>query len=151
MKISDINNRAASIPGINSREDRRAEVNSSKPSFSDMMRKTEETDLQTRLNKLMSDIERQGEVLSKNMDMKELRNYKRLISEFMDEVVNNSLKFSKNSHFDRRGRHKVYATIKKVNAMVEELSREFLKGEKDNIKILESIGGIKGMLLDLYM
>jgi len=65
--------------------------------------------------------------------------------------MNNSLKFSKQSHFDRRGRHKIYALVKKVNAKVEELSRELLKEEKDNIKILENIGNIKGMLLDMYM
>ena len=85
------------------------------------------------------------------MDFKELKKYKKMVSEFMDEVVKNSLKFSKQSHFDRRGRHKVYALVRKVNAEIEELSREFLKDEKDNIKILESIGNIKGMLLDMYM
>jgi len=99
----------------------------------------------------MSDIEKQGENLAKNMDIKELKNYKKLVSEFMNEVVNNSLKFSKQSSFDRRGRHKVYALVRKVNARLEELSREFLKEEKDNIKILESIGIIKGMLFDMYM
>ncbi len=151
MKISEIKSQPSSILGAASREDRRTDIASGKPNFGDALRKTEEQDLTTRLNRLMSDIERQGEQLANSMDIKELRNYKKLISEFMNEVVNNSLKFSKQSHFDRRGRHKVYALVKKVNAKVEELSREFLKEEKDNIKILESIGNIKGMLFDMYM
>jgi uncharacterized protein YaaR (DUF327 family) len=151
MKISDIKSHPSSISGAVAREDRRHELTNDRSSFGDTLRKTEETDLATRLNRLMSDIEKQGENLAKSMDIKELKNYKRLISEFMNEVVNNSLKFSKQSHFDRRGRHKVYALVKKVNAKVEELSREFLKEEKDNIKILESIGSIKGMLFDMYM
>jgi uncharacterized protein YaaR (DUF327 family) len=126
-------------------------MNPNKTTFADTLQKKGEADLDTRLNKLMSEINRQGEKLAKNMDIKELKQYKKLIAEFMDEVVNSSLKYSKHNQFDRRGRHKVYAIVKKVNAKVEELSREFLKEEKDNIKILESIGTIKGMLLDIYM
>ncbi|HYE80722.1 MAG TPA: YaaR family protein [Clostridia bacterium] len=151
MKISDIKNHPSSIANTIAREDRRSDITSDRSGFGDTLRKTEEQDLTTRLNRLMSDIEKQGEHLAKNMDIKELKNYKKLVSEFMNEVVNNSLKFTKQSNFDRRGRHKVYALVRKVNAKVEELSREFLKEEKDNIKILESIGSIKGMLFDMYM
>lgn len=151
MKVTDIKSHPSSISSAIVREDRRADITNGRTSFGDALKKTEEQDLTTRLNRLMSDIEKQGEKLAKNMDIKELKNYKKLISEFMNEVVNNSLKFSKQSHFDRRGRHKVYALVKKVNAKLEELSREFLKEEKDNIKILESIGTIKGMLFDMYM
>lgn len=151
MKISDIKSQPSSITGNIAREDRRPDIISGRSSFSDTLKKTEEQDLTSRLNRLMSDIEKQGEKLGKSVDMKELKNYKKLISEFLSEVVNNSLKFSRQSSFDRRGRHKVYALVRKVNAKLDELSREFLKEEKDNIKILESIGIIKGMLLDMYM
>ena len=151
MKISDIKSQPSTISSALAREDRRTDITSGRSSFGDTLKKTEEQDLASRLSRLMSDIEKQGEHLSRNMDIKELKNYKKLISEFMNEVVNNSLKFSKQSHFDRRGRHKVYALVKRVNAKVEELSREFLKEERDNIKVLESIGSIKGMLFDMYM
>lgn len=151
MKISDVKSRPSSITGTVAREDRRTDVSNEKASFGDTLRKTEEQDITTRLNRLMGDIEKLGENLGKSMDLKDLRNYKKLVAEFLEEVVSNSLKFSKQSHFDRRGRHKVYALVRKVNAKIEELSREFLREEKDNIKILESIGSIKGMLLDMYM
>ena len=151
MKISDIKSQPSSITSTIARDDRRSDIASDKSNFGDTLKRTEEQDLNSRLNRLMSDIQEQGEHLGKSMDIRELKNYKNLISEFMNEVVNNSLKFSKQSHFDRRGRHKVYALVRKVNAKVEELSREFLKEEKDNIKILESIGTIKGMLFDMYM
>lgn len=150
MKITEIKPHPSSISTV-VKEDRKPDITSNRSSFGDTLRKTEEQDLSTRLHRLMSDIEKQGENLAKSMDIRELKKYKKMVSEFMDEVVNNSLKFSKQSHFDRRGRHKVYALVKKINARIEELSREFLKDEKDNIKILESIGHIKGMLLDMYM
>lgn len=151
MKISDINSHSAAIAGLPVREERRAEANASRTSFADTLQRKEEADLHTKLNSLMSEISRQGENLGKSMDIKELKQYKKLIAEFMDEVVNGSLKYSKHNQFDRRGRHKVYALVRKVNAKVEELSREFLKEEKDNIKVLETIGTIKGLLLDMYI
>lgn len=151
MKISEIINHPAAITSLNSKEERRNELNSNKATFAEALQKKGEADLDTRLTKLMSEINLKGEQLGKNMDIKELKHYKRLITEFMDEVVNSSLKYTKHNQFDRRGRHKVYAMVKKVNSKVEELSREFLKEEKDNIMILESIGTIKGMLLDIYM
>lgn len=151
MKISELVSHPAAIASLNNKDERRSELNSNKATFAEALQKKGEADLDTRLSKLMSAINVQGEQLGKNMDLKELKNYKKLIAEFMDEVVNSSLKYSKHNQFDRRGRHKVYAMVKKVNAKVEELSREFLKEEKDNIKVLESIGTIKGMLLDIYM
>ena len=151
MKISDVINHPTAIANLNSKDERRSEMNSNKATFAEALQKKGETDLDTRLAKLMSEINLQGEQLGKNMDIKELKQYKRLIAEFMDEVVNSSLKYTKHNQFDRRGRHKVYAMVKKENAKVEELSREFLKEEKDNIMILDSIGTIKGMLLDIYM
>ena len=150
MKITEIKTHPSVISTV-AKEDKKSDIGSFKSSFENTLRKTDEQDLTSRLNRLMSDIEKQGDNLVKSMDIKELKKYKKLIAEFMDEVVNNSLKFSKQSHFDRRGRHKVYALVRKVNASIEELSREFLKEEKDNIKILESIGNIKGMLLDMYI
>lgn len=151
MKIADIKSRPASMSSSIVREERKVDTAGSRSTFGDTLKRTEEQDLEVRLGKLMSQIENQGEQLSRTMDVKELKNYKKLVSDFMNELVNNALKFSKHSHFDRRGRHKVYAIVKKVNAKIEELSREFLKEEKDNIKILENIGSIRGMLLDLYM
>lgn len=151
MKITDYKRSASIINGVAQRDDKKAVSNTGQFGFGDTLRKTEEADIQSRLNQIMSEIEKQGDILAKNMDLKALRDYKRMITAFMDEVVNGSLKFSKHSHFDRRGRHKIYAIIKKVNSKIDELGQEILKEEKDNIKILESMGSIKGMLLDMYM
>ncbi len=151
MKINDIKSSKAPIALPSVHGDRKAEGTAEKTSFGDVMKKNSESDAESRMRKLMGDIERQGDTLGKTMDIRELKHYKKLISEFLDEMVQNSLKFSKFSQFDRRGRHKVYAVVKKVNGKLEELSREFMKEEKDNIAILDKIGTIRGMLLDVYM
>jgi len=151
MKINEIKSTKTPITISSISGDRKTEGTADKGTFGDVMRRSEETDAESRMRKLMGDIEKQGEALGKTMDLRELKQYKKLISEFLDEMVTSSLKFSKFSQFDRRGRHKVFAVVKKVNAKLEEMSREFMKEEKDNIKILDNIGTIRGMLLDVYM
>lgn len=151
MKINEINTAKTSITITSVPGERKAEGTAEKSSFGDVMRKNEEADVESRMRKLMGDIERQGDALGRTMDIKVLKQYKKLIAEFLDEMVTNSLKFSKFSQFDRRGRHKVFAVVKKVNSKLEELSREFMKDEKENIAILDKIGTIRGILLDVYM
>lgn len=104
-----------------------------------------------RLKDLASKIIEQGEKLGKKIDIRELKIYKNLLAEFLDEAVGKSLKFSKESFIDRRGRHKMYAIIKKINADIEEITNEVLKSERDNIKILQKIDDIRGMILDILM
>ena len=119
--------------------------------FFDIVKEAEDRNVVERLRALADRISEQGEKLSEKIDIKELRAYKRLISDFMDEAVANSRKFSKQSFLDRRGRHKVYAVIKKVNEELDDLTLEVLRDEKDRLKILKKLDDIKGLILDILM
>ncbi|HHW23789.1 MAG TPA: YaaR family protein [Clostridiaceae bacterium] len=103
------------------------------------------------LKKKALEIEKQGKHLSKHIDVAELKVYKRLVMEFLDEAVRGSSRFCKESFLDRRGRHRVFATIKIVNEKLEELTREVLKTERDNLVILSKIEDIRGLILDLLL
>ncbi|QHQ60323.1 DUF327 family protein [Anaerocolumna sedimenticola] len=109
----------------------------------------EEQELQARLNLMMEDITQQGKRLSKHMDVRDMRRYRQLIKNFMNEIVNRSHKFSRENFLDRRGRHRVYGMIKLIDQNLDELAMELIKEEKDNITILNKIDEIRGMLLDL--
>jgi len=50
---------------------------------------------------------------------------------------------------DRRGRHRVYGIIRLVDENLDELAKELMKDEKDNLSILGKIGEIRGLLLDI--
>jgi uncharacterized protein YaaR (DUF327 family) len=120
-------------------------------SFDTQLRKIDGQNYEERLVSLLSQIDKQGEKLSKSVDIRELKRYKKLISEFLYDAVNNSHKFHKESMLDRRGRHRVYAIISKVNENVDNLTAEVLKEEKDNIKVLQKLDDIRGLLLDIMM
>jgi uncharacterized protein YaaR (DUF327 family) len=110
----------------------------------------EEIELQARLTLLMEDITMQGKKLSKRMDVRDMKKYRGLIKEFMNEVVNRSHKFSRENFLDRRGRHRVYGIIKLIDQNLDELASELIKDEKDHLSILSKIDEIRGMLLDIF-
>ena len=114
-----------------------------------LMSSLEEEGLQARLSLMMEDITMQGKKLGKHMDVRDMRQYRKLIQEFMNEIVNRSHKFSRENFLDRRGRHRVYGMIKRVNVALDELAGELIKEEKDHLGILAKIDEIRGMLLDI--
>lgn len=109
----------------------------------------EEKDLQQKLTGLMDEITKQGEKISKHMDIKDMKQYRGLIKDFLNEVVNRSHEFSRENFLDRRGRHRVYGIVKLVNKNLDDLAGELVKDEKDNINILGKVGEIQGLLLDI--
>lgn len=109
----------------------------------------EESQLQEKLNGLMEDITTQGEKLAEHMDIRDMKKYRELVKDFLNEVVNRSHKFSRENFLDRRGRHRVYGIVKLVDKNLDELATELVKDEKDHLTILSKIGEIRGLLLDV--
>lgn len=109
----------------------------------------ENNELQEKLSNLMKDIEAQGEKIAKHMDIRDMKRYRSLVKEFMNEVAANSHEFSRENFLDRRGRHRVYGIVKEVDKSLDDLAKELLKDEKDNLAILNKIDDIRGMLLDI--
>ena len=114
-----------------------------------LMSSIEDAGLSERLTLIMEEITMQGKKLGKHMDVRDMRHYRSLIKEFMNEIVNRSHKFSRENFLDRRGRHRVYGMIKRVDAALDELATELLKEEKDHLLILSKIDEIRGLLLDI--
>ncbi len=110
-----------------------------------------ETELQERLTNLMSEITAEGEIIAKRKDIKDMRRYRGLVKDFMNEILNRSHKFSRQNFLDKKGRHRVYGIIKLVDQNLDDLAAELLKEESDNISILAKIGEIRGLLIDLLM
>lgn len=110
----------------------------------------EEQELQARLTSLMEEITMQGDKLAKHRDIKDMKKYRGLVKEFMNEIVNRSHSFSRENFLDKRGRHRVYGIVRLVDEKLDELAQELVKDEKDNLGILNMIGEIRGLLLDIF-
>lgn len=127
------------------------QVSQSDPTFKfTLASHIEEAELQARLQGLMQAISEEGEKLAKRKDLRDLKQYRALIKEFMNEIISRSHSFSRENFLDRRGRHRVYGIIRLVDENLDALARELMKDEKDNLKILSTIGEIRGLLLDIF-
>ncbi|MCR5791854.1 MAG: YaaR family protein [Lachnospiraceae bacterium] len=114
-----------------------------------LISRIEEEGLQERLSLMMQDIVQEGKKLAKHMDIRDMRHYRQLIKDFMNEIVSRSHKFSRENFLDKRGRHRVYGMVKLVDKNLDELAEELLKDEKDHLSILAKINEIQGILLDI--
>ncbi|MCR5267288.1 MAG: YaaR family protein [Lachnospiraceae bacterium] len=115
-----------------------------------LMSRIEEEGLQERLSLMFDDITMQGKKISKHMDVRDMKRYRTLIKDFLNEIVNRSHKFSRENFLDRRGRHRVYGIIRLIDQNLDDLAEELMKEEKDNLSILGKIGEIRGLLLDIF-
>jgi uncharacterized protein YaaR (DUF327 family) len=110
----------------------------------------EEKELQARLTVMMKEITAQGKKLAKHRDIRDMKKYRGLIKEFLNEVVNHSHSFSRENFLDRKGRHRVYGIIRLIDANLDQLAQELVKEEQDNLSILSRIGEIEGLILDIF-
>lgn len=119
-------------------------------SFSDMMRQQEEQASKEQLKRMLDEIDRQGQRLSQSMTVRELRAYKLLVRKFLEETVRRGVGLRETRGWDRRGRGKRYKLIEEVDAKLLEMGEELLRHEQGRIELLNKIGEIRGMLLNVY-
>lgn len=115
-----------------------------------LVSRIEEQDLQNALTGMLEEITRQGDKLAKHRDIKDMKRYRALIKDFMNEIVNRSHAFSRENFLDRKGRHRVYGIIRLIDQNLDALAQELVKEEQDNLAILSKIGEIRGLLLDIF-
>ncbi|WP_062199898.1 YaaR family protein [Massilibacterium senegalense] len=130
--------------------EKKKEVATSSVSFAEVMKKGRSDQFVDRLKQLLHDIDDQGKVLAETQTVEELRKYKQLVKDFMKEAVDNGLKLEERRGFNRRGRTKVYKIVKQVDQKLLELTDTVLKEQEKGLKILDLVGEIKGLLVNVY-
>ena len=119
--------------------------------FGFILKRLGDEGLSERIGQLVTDIAEQGDKIAKRMDIREMRVYRALISEFINEIVTHSYKFTRENIINRRGQHKPYCMVRLINKELDDLAQELLKDEKNHIAILEKTGQIQGMILDMLV
>ena len=119
--------------------------------FNFTLNKLSDDGLAKRLNGLIGEITAHGKRLADHMDIKDMKHYRSLISDFINEVVTHSHEFTRENFLDRRGRHRVYGIVKLVNQDLDDLAQELLQKEKDHLAILNKTDEITGLLLDMVV
>ena len=108
-----------------------------------------EAELQEKMNGMLKSITKAGEQIARHMDIRDLKKYRTLIKDFLTEVVYRSHKFTRENFLDRKGRHRVYGIIRLIDDNLDKLAQELVSDETDHISILDRIGEIEGLLIDI--
>ncbi|MEB2631661.1 YaaR family protein [Peribacillus frigoritolerans] len=102
------------------------------------------------LNRLIGDIEGAGQRLVRSRTFRELAKYKALVKRFVKEAVEYGLELKQSTSWNEYGQSRPLKTVETIDAKLVELSEEILNNEKSSLEILEMIGEIKGLLINLY-
>lgn len=105
---------------------------------------------QDHMQKLLQDIDKQGQQLSENPTFNELRKYKDLVKKFMGEVTKNGVGLYQTESWDPYGGSKTLKTIQVLDRKLMELTDQVLNQQNNGISLLDKIGEIKGLLINLY-
>lgn len=117
--------------------------------FKEKLDNLKQEQIKDELKVLFSKIENQTMKLQDRLFIEDLVEYKKTVKDFLDITVNNSHIFYKENSLDRRGRHRVYSIVKKVDTELDELTNDFLHIENNRLRILNRLDDIKGLLLDI--
>ena len=102
------------------------------------------------LTVMLSDIEVFGKKLTKSRNLKDLARFKGLVKRFVKETVDNGLNIETSRSFDIYGNTRTLALVKALDEKLIELTEDMMDQEKPSIDLLERIGEIKGLLINLY-
>ncbi|WP_100406853.1 YaaR family protein [Bacillus solitudinis] len=119
-------------------------------SFSEVIGQKRDEKVYERLSLLMGKIDDQGKVLSESRTVDELRKYKQLVKEFMEDAVQFGLSLEERRGFNRRGRTKIYKIVQEVDRKLLDLTDAVLEKQKKGLDILNMVGEIKGLLVNVY-
>ncbi len=103
------------------------------------------------LSELRTRVNQQGDALGRRVDIVELKRFRELVTTYVGEAVRFMYEFKKQSTFDARGRHRLYAIIKRINETLEQMTREVLDEQADTIELMGAIDEIRGMLIDILL
>jgi uncharacterized protein len=120
-------------------------------SFQRHMSDLSQSDYQEYIEGLKCRIFVQGEIIKTNADISGFLMYRKLLSELIRETASNAFASSRSGAFDSRGKHKVFTIIKKVNSKLDEMAQEILSQQSDNIKLLQMVDDIRGLLVDMFL
>ncbi|WAM34237.1 YaaR family protein [Caldicellulosiruptor morganii] len=147
MRIEDV--KRNSITNVTFFQDPK-KVEKKQENFSVYIKQLERQQIVERIKELIEKIDSLGKSLAQKMDLLTLKEYKKYIRELLSYTVFSSHEYFKESLFGKKGRHKVFGIVKKIDEKMDLLTQEIIKKEADNIKVLSYVDEIKGLLIDLF-
>lgn len=117
--------------------------------FADVMVQQDAQRSQEQLQQKLQDIHKQGDRLAKNMTVRELMVYRQMVKSFLEDTLRRGVGLKEVRGFDRRGRVKRYKLLDEIDAHLVSMGEDLLTTEEGRIELLNKIGEIRGILINL--
>ncbi|MCQ4088938.1 YaaR family protein [Saccharibacillus sp. JS10] len=118
-------------------------------SFADTIRNHEAQATQDELGRRMLEINKQGDRLARSMTIRELKMYRTMVKRFLEDTVRRGVGMKDTKGWDRLGRTKRYKLIDEVDSKLLAMADELLASEEGRISLLEQLGEVRGLLMNL--
>ncbi|MEC0243785.1 YaaR family protein [Paenibacillus dokdonensis] len=118
-------------------------------SFMDVMQQQSANASQEELGRQFKEIQMQGDRLARAMTIRELKAYRLLVKRFLEDTVRRGVTMKEARGWDRRGRGKRYKLLDEIDSALLGMADEMLDSEQGKIDLLQRIGEIRGMLINL--
>ncbi|WP_026832141.1 YaaR family protein [Exiguobacterium undae] len=119
--------------------------------FSALMQDKREHKGYERLQQKLMLVEEHGQLLAESQTIEHLEAYKEKIKDFLKDALDQSQQLEEKRGFNRRGRTKIYKVVEQVDAKLLQLTDNVISGESRSLEILDQIGEIKGMLVNVFV
>ncbi|WP_243355816.1 YaaR family protein [Bacillus litorisediminis] len=102
------------------------------------------------LGRLLKDIDVAGQRLARSRQFQDLAKFKTLVKRFVKEAVDFGFNLKQSKSWSGYGENRTLRLIETIDEKLISLTEELRLGEKDSLNLLEQIGEIKGLLINLY-
>lgn len=118
--------------------------------FGTMVSKQGEKLHSEQITRLLGNISEAGKRLSRSRNLRDMAKFKMLVQRFMQESVETGLKLNQSHTWNQYGEGRRLKIVKVIDEKLIELAEDLLDEEKSAIDLLDKIGEIKGLLINLY-
>lgn len=102
------------------------------------------------ITRLLGDISSVGDRIARSRNMRDMARFKMLVRRFLKEAVESGLELKQSHTWNQYGEGRRLKVVKTIDEKILALSEDLLDEEKTAIDLLEQIGEIKGLLINLY-
>lgn len=99
------------------------------------------------LKKMMNSIKSKGNRLIITKSYADVKAYKKMIKEYLENVLEHMYKIKKDISFWQT---QYFITVEMVDSKLEQLTQELLNQEKETLNIAATVDEIQGMIVDIY-
>lgn len=103
-----------------------------------------------KMQELLQEIDKINSRLQKQLTLKDIIMYKRIVSDFLKEATTSAYRLQKDRGWQRRGR-RILVSVQTIDSVVENMINDFMKKKSSALEILATLDKIRGMLIDLMI